>query len=60
LTALFHKCVGPHEFSAEKILLSLVRFDDALADDDSSFAIKAYPKIIDFEFGKNDVANHGL
>ena len=40
LTALFHKCVGPDEFSVEEILLSLVRFDDALADDDSSVAIK--------------------
>jgi len=38
LTALLHKCVGPHKFSAEKNLLSFVRFD-ALADDDSSIAI---------------------
>src|SRR4030095_12027921 len=59
-TALFHKCVGPDEFSAEEILLSLVRFDDALADDDSSVAIQAYAKIINFEFGEYDVAGHGL
>src|SRR6266576_3208579 len=54
----FHKCVGPDDFSAEEILLSLVRLDDARADDDSSVAIYAHAKIIDFEFGKNDVANH--
>src|SRR6266487_1179038 len=40
LTALFRKCVGPDEFSAEEILLSLVRFDDALADHDSRVVIK--------------------
>ena len=60
LNALFHKCVGPDDFSAEEILISLVRLHDARADDDSSVAIYAHPKIIDFEFGKNDVANHGL
>src|SRR4030095_11844161 len=60
LTALPHKCVRPDKFSAEEVLLSLVRFDDALADDDSGVAIQAYPKIINFEFGEYDVAGHGL
>ena len=58
--APFYKCVGPDEFSAEKILLSLVRPNCSLTHDDSSVAKQAYPKIIDFEFGEFDVAGHGL
>src|SRR5882724_5254656 len=60
LTALFRKCVGPDEFSSEEILLSLVRFDDALADHDSCVAIKTHPQIVNLEFGEYDVAGHGL
>src|SRR6476646_3311025 len=60
LTALFHKCVGPDEFSSKEILLSLVRLNCPLTHDDSSVAIQAYPKIIDFEFGENDVAGHAF
>ena len=60
LTALFRKCVGPDEFSAEEILLSLARPNCSLTHDDSSVAIHAYPKIIDFEFGENDVAGHAF
>src|ERR1700719_1208946 len=59
-TALFHKCVGPPEFSAEKIFLSLLHPDCSLTNDDTSVAIQAHPKIIDFEFGEYDVAGHGL
>src|SRR6266496_95900 len=60
LTALFRKCVGPDEFSVEEILRSLMRPNCSLTHDDSSVAIQAYSKIIDFEFGEYDVAGHGL
>src|SRR6476659_7305055 len=60
LTALFRKCVGPNEFSAEEILLSLVRLNCSLTHDDSSVAIQVDPKIIDFEFGENDVTGHAF
>src|SRR5438067_9240112 len=56
---LFHKRVGPHEFSAEEISLSLVRFDDVLADHDSRVAIKAHLQILNLEFGEHD-AGHAL
>src|SRR5882724_4567650 len=60
LTALFRKCVGPDEFSAEEILLSLVRFDDALADHDSRVVIKTHLQMVNLEFGENDVAGHAF
>src|SRR5438034_6006545 len=60
LTALFRKCVGPDEFSAEEILLSLMRFDDALADRDSCVAIKTHLQMVNLEFGENDVAGYAF
>jgi hypothetical protein len=58
-TALLHKCVGPNEFSAEKTLLSLVRFDHAFADDDPSVAIETNLQILNLKFGEHDV-RHAL
>src|SRR4029077_4646417 len=60
LIGLLHKCVSQNKFSAEKILLSLLRFKETLADHDSSVAIQANPKIVNFEFGENDVAVHAF
>ena len=60
LAALFYKCIGPNEFSAEKILSPFSRVDGALADNYSSIAIQTHSKIVDFEFTENDVAGHRL
>src|SRR5436190_22309604 len=60
LTALLHECVGPDELSSEKILFSLVRIDDALADNDSRVAIKTHLQMLNLELGENDVAGHAL
>src|SRR5439155_25619434 len=60
LTALFHKCVSPDEFSAEEILLSLMRFDDALADHDSRVAIKTHLQMVNLEFGENAAAGYAF
>src|SRR4030095_208912 len=55
-TTLLHKRVGPNEFSAEKILLSLGRFHHALADDDARIAIKTNLQILNLEFGEHHVS----
>ena len=60
LTSLLHKCVGPDEFSVEKILLSLVRFNQALADHDSRVAIKTNLHVLNLEFGENNIAHHAF
>src|SRR5215469_14162138 len=57
LTALLQKCVGPDKFSIYKILFSLLRFDGALADDNSGVAIKTHLRILDLEFGELDVSH---
>jgi len=54
---LFHKGIGPDEFPAKKILLSLVRFDHALADDDARVAIKTNLHILNLEFGEHDISH---
>ena len=49
---VFYKCICPDKFSAQKILLSLVRLDRALTHDDSGVSIQAHLEIVDFEFGE--------
>src|SRR5262245_63805328 len=60
LTALLHKCVGPDEFSPEKILFSPLRFDRAFADHDSSVAIKTHVHIVNLKFGEKNIACHAF
>src|SRR5262245_20488846 len=57
LTALLHKCVGPDKFSIYKILFSLLRFDAALADNNSGVAIETHLQILDLEFGQLHVSH---
>src|SRR5438477_7999200 len=60
LTALFRKCLGPDEFSAEEILLPLCALMMPSPTTISRIAIKTHLQIVDLEFGENDVAGHAF